>query len=80
MSLSLYLFFPKIIPFFHSVEFFCVYLCSPLTPFGSAGCFLLPRFSLAVAGGGSVVGVGGQTLFVVASVVRELYLLGEGLE
>ena len=57
-----------------------MYLCSPLTPFGSAGCFLLPRFSLAVAGGGSVVGVGGKTLFVVASVVRELYLLGGGLE
>ena len=62
MSLSLYLFFPQNNTFFYSGEFFCMYLFSQLTPFSSAGCFLLPRF-LSRGSRRGLCRCGGQTLF-----------------
>ena len=60
LSLSFFFFF-KIIHFFYSGEFFCMYLFSQLTPFGSAGCFLLPRF-LSRGSRQGLCSWGGQTL------------------
>ena len=59
LSLSLFFFF-KIIHFFYSFEFFCMYLFSQLIPLGSAGCFLLPRFSSSSGRRGLLCRCGGQ--------------------
>ena len=54
-----------------------MYLFSQLTPLGSAGCFLLPRFLSSNSRQG-LCSWGGQTLSVVAPVVGEHCLLGGG--
>ena len=61
LSLSFSFFFSfKIIHFFYSVEFFCMYLFSQLIPLGSAGCFLLPRFFSSSGIRGLLCRCGGQ--------------------